>query len=165
MSVPRSGSLWVGCVSDMALNRQFTCWQNSGMSLLFVRKRKSDRKELYGLWNTLGENPPHPSWAQWNLELTEEDGRDRPIHSLLLILLAPGCPGPAADAGRDLLLEEPEHGAQVRGGGTRGRAGSPQGSSFSSQISVSSLESVEPACVHVCTCVRAREACGAFFSS
>lgn len=147
MSVPRSGSPWVGFVSDEALNRQFTYWQNSGMSLLFVRKWKSDRKEPHGLWNTLGENPPHPSWARWNLELAGENGRDRPIQSVLLILLAPGCPGPAADTGKELLLEKPEHGAQVRGGGTRGRAGSPQGSSFSNQISVSTLESVKPVCV------------------
>lgn len=162
MSVPRSGSLWVGFVSDMALNRQFTYWQNSGMSLLFVRKQKSDRRELCGLWNTLGENTPHPSWAQWNLELTGEDGSDRAIHSVLLILLAPGCPRPAADAGKDLLLEEPEHGAQVGVGGHGGEQAAPR-------AAVSAIRSLFPpwnplslcVCTRVPVCAResGREAC------
>lgn len=54
-------------------------------------------------------------WGRWE---------DRAIDSVQLILLAPGCLGPVADARRDLLLEEPKHGAQVRQ--TQGRAAAPR---------------------------------------
>lgn len=174
MSVSCSGSLWVGRVSDMALNRHFTCWQNSEMSLLFVRKWKSDRKEFSGLWNTLGVSPAHPSWAQWNLGLTGEDRKTGPFTQRGSFSSPQGVPGQRLTPEDTCSWKSLSMGHRCgghRGGqqppgqslttgqpcGDTGERGQPPGQQFQQIRSVSTLESIKPVCVHVYTCALVRD--------